>query len=77
MPEQRGRLVERLREKIPGFGLGKAQLIVLGAIRANDLPSNDCCVICHERYGTTNEDGTVLEYAVCLPCGHAIGNVCI
>ena len=69
--------MKRLREKVPESGLEKTQLIVLGAIRANDLPSDDCCVICHERYGTTNEDGTVPEYAVRLPCGHAIGNVCI
>ena len=64
-------------EKVPASGVEEALLIVLGAIRAEDLPSNDCCIICHDRYGTTNEDGTVLEYAVHLPCGHAIRNVCI
>ena len=56
--------------------LEKAELIFLRGIKADDLPSDDCCAICHEPYGAPNEDGSDPEYAVRFPCGHAVGNEC-
>ena len=71
MPDRRGKCVGWLTNP-----LEKAELIFLKGIKANDLPSDDCCVICQEPYGTPNEDGSDPEYAVRFPCGHAVGNAC-
>ena len=55
----------------------KAELIFFKATTADDPPSDDHCVICHERYDTPNEDGNPPEYIVRFPCGHGVGNVCV
>ncbi len=56
--------------------LNRAELMFLEGVKANDPPSDDCCVICQERYDTSSEDGTTPEYALRFPCGHAVGNAC-
>ena len=56
--------------------LEKAELIFFKGIKADDLPSDACCIICQEPYGTPNEEGNDPEYAVRFPCGHAVGNEC-
>lgn len=55
--------------------LKTGELIFVKGIRANDLPSDDHCAICHVPYGTPNEDVSP-EHAVRFPCGHAVGNAC-
>ena len=71
MPDRRVKCVGWLTRP-----LEKAELIVFKAIEADDLPTDDCCIICQEPYGTPNEEGNDPEYAVRFPCGHAVGNEC-
>lgn len=71
MPDRKGICVGWLTRP-----LEKAELIFFKGIKADDLPSDEYCVICHEPYGTPNEDGGGPEYAVRFPCGHAVGNEC-
>ena len=55
--------------------LKTGELIFVKSVRAEDLPDDDNCAICHAPYGTLNED-VAPEHAVRFPCGHAIGNTC-
>ena len=55
--------------------LKTGELIFVKGIRANDLPDDDNCAICHAPYGTPNED-VGPEHAVRFACGHAVGNTC-
>ena len=71
MPDRRGICVGWLTRP-----LEKAELLFFKGIKADDLPSDDSCAICHEPYGTPNEDGTTPEHAVRFPCGHTVGNEC-
>lgn len=72
MPDRKGMCVGWLTRP-----LEEAELIFFKGIEADDLSSDDCCAICHEPYGTQNEDGTFPEFAVRFPCGHAVGNACL
>lgn len=49
----------------------------LSQIDLATLPEGSVCKICHVTYGNGTEDGSAMEAAVRLPCGHDFGADCI